>query len=182
MFHVTALSTVPRNDCNPQRWTVVLQPLDSRHTKGLLSPGGGCKRGTEGDERVCGQRDIEGDRAKDRKWKKGTNRQKKNNKAKTECNFGVSQDKGDSVGREREREWSSQRDGGGSVELNSKTVQFPDMILNIFCIKRVQRTHSLLTAVWLCEMIGYVFHYKGMVGLRVRAGQIQPGKSNLFYE
>lgn len=48
-------------------------------------------------------------------------------------------------------EWRSQRDGGGSEELNSKTAQFPDIILNIFCIKRAWRTHWQLSSLrkWL---------------------------------
>ncbi|KAK5850231.1 hypothetical protein PBY51_014497 [Eleginops maclovinus] len=50
--------------------------------------------------------------------------------------------------------------GGGSEELHSKTAQFPDMILNKFCIKRVQRTRSALTAVQLYETSGGASPYK----------------------
>lgn len=80
------------------------------------------------------------------KKKQGTNIHKKHNKE----NKWVQVRTRDTVWVEWSRPWGGGGgDGGGaaSEELNSKTPLFPDKLLNIFCIKRVWRTQSLLTAV-----------------------------------
>ena len=68
------------------------------HTEGLLSLRGGCRRDTRG-ESGQGERKTETEKKGRRKENKGQTDREKNNKAKTESNLGVSQNKGDSVGR-----------------------------------------------------------------------------------
>lgn len=82
----------------------------------------------------------EGDRQRQRR------RQKKENKGQTDrkkTTKRVQLQSQPEQGRQcGQSEVLSETEEGVSEALNSKTALFPDMILNIFCIKRVQRTHS----------------------------------------
>lgn len=108
--------------------------------------------------------------SKTRKRKQEPSALGRNNKRKAD--LGVRQNKGDSVGRGKE-----ERARSGIL-----TAPIPDKTFNIFCIKKVWRAQSALTAVWLHEMTGRLLPNKGEGSLSQITGQILVGGNQIGFK
>lgn len=117
------------------------------------------------------------DRRRTEKGKIRDKQTERNNKEKTESKLGVSQNKGDSVGwvkksLRRRTEW------GAEFQNSSVSRHDIEYILHKEGPENTLAADSCLALCndWLCVSL------QGGGGLRVRAGQILPGKYNLSHE